>query len=996
MDQQRWGEIERLYHLAREREAGERAKFLAEACGGDEPLRQEVESLLAGPPEGRDFLEAPALDVAAMALAKDQGDAPPADLTGRTIAHYRVLEKIGEGGMGVVYKARDLSLRRFVALKVLPPEHVTDPDRRRRFVQEARAASALNHPNIITIHDITREGGTDLIVMEYVEGKTLDQRIGHRGLRVNDVLKYAAQIADALAKAHSAGIVHRDLKPTNIMVNEDGAVKVLDFGLAKLTEQIQGDETSSRVTVDSEGRPITEEGLIVGTVTYMSPEQAEGKKIDARSDIFSLGTVLYEMVTGQRAFQGTSKMSTLSAILHEEPKPASQIARGIPPDLDKLISRCLRKDPAKRFQHMDDVKVALDELNEDVDSGQAAAIEGTAKIASPSAAERQAWKRRWILAFAALVAICLLGVGVVWFVKRGVVPPPELTQRRLTMNSSENPVFSGIISPDGKYVAYSDATGIHLKLIETNEERILAQPSGIASDAVWDVVAWFPDGTRLLANLSEAGGRPSAYGGGRPSVWVVSVIDESARRLRDDAISCSVSRDGAHIAYTTGSRQNYYQEIWTMNPQGEGAEKSLGTDQNNWVYAVQWSPDGRRLAYKKHRLTPARLEISIETCTLKGTEPTVVVADPLLTSYCWMPQGFLLYARTEVPAGLGDNGNLWKVQISPGTGKAEGVPRRLTNWAGFLIDGLAVSTDGNRLTLKKVTDQIHVYVGELEAGGGSLKSARRLTLDEAWNVFAGWTADSQDVLLYSDRSGSLGLYRQAIDRGAARLVVSQPSGMGLGLGSPSPDGSWLLYAVTPPESGTSTPIRVMRVPIHGGPSQLVLEGKNMPNPWLHCTEAPATFCAIGESSPDGKQLTITSFDPLKGRGRILKTIETDPTASYDWALFPDGSKLAFIRREELEAHIRLFSLTGGEDREIGVKAWGNLHSLEYSDGKAFYCGSGSPEGATLLRIDMEGRAQVLWRQKGSSFIWGAPSPDGRHLAFSEQFQNSNLWMVEGL
>jgi Tol biopolymer transport system component/predicted Ser/Thr protein kinase len=987
MDPQRWGEIERLYHLAREREAGEREKFLVEACAGDEPLRREVESLLARPPEGQDFLEAPALEVAAMVLAKDKANAPPIDLAGRTIAHYRVLEKIGEGGMGVVYEARDLNLRRFVALKVLPPEHVADPDRKRRFGQEARAASALNHPNIVTIHDITREGGIDFIVMEYVEGKTLDQRIGHRGLRVNDALKYAVQIADALAKAHSAGIVHRDLKPTNIMVNEDGVVKVLDFGLAKLTEQVQGDETASTATVDGEGRPITEEGVIVGTVSYMSPEQAEGKKVDGRSDIFSLGSVLYEMVTGQKAFQGTSKMSTLSAILHQEPKPVSAITQAIPAELERLISRCLRKDPARRLQHMDDVKVALDELKEELDPDRAAAIEGAAKTASPSAGTARVGKRRWILACAAFLAICVLGVGVLWFVKRGVVPPPELKQRRLTLNSIENPVFSGVISPDGKYVAYSDAAGIHLKLIETNDERILAQPSGIAADAVWNLVAWFPDGSRLLANLSEAGGRAS--------IWVISVIAENARRLRDDAISWSVAPDGAHIAYTTGTGQDYYKEIWSMNPQGESAEKILGVDQNSSVYAVQWSPDGRRLAYRRNRVLPTRFDRSLETCTLKGTEPTVAVADPLLSSYCWMPQGYVLYARTEKPAGLGNNGNLWKVPISLGTGKAEGVPKRLTNWVGFLIDGLAASTNGKRLTLKKVTDEIQVYVGELEAGGTTLKSARRLTLDEAWNVFTGWTADSRDVLLYSDRSGSLGLYRQAIDRGAARLVISEPSGMNIGLGVSSPDGSWLLYVVAPQESGTSTPLRVMRMPIHGGPSQLVLEAKNMGLLSLRCTVAPATFCAMGESSPDGKLLTITSFDPLKGRGRILKTVETDPTAAYDWALFPDGSKLAFIRRGEREAHIRLFSLAGGKDQEISVKAWGSLQNLEYTDGKAFYCGSGSPEGATLLRIDMEGHAQVLWRQKGSSFIWGAPSPDRRHLAFSEQFQNSNLWMVEG-
>ena len=239
-------------------------------------------------------------------------------MIGKTLGHYQITEKLGEGGMGIVYKARDTRLDRFVALKVLPPEKVSDPDRKRRFIQEAKAASALNHPSIITIHDIDQADGIDFIAMEYVGGKTLDQRIGHRGLRLNDTLKYAVQIADALAKAHSAGIVHRDLKPTNIMVNEDGVVKVLDFGLAKLTEQIQGDETASTATFDGEGRPITEEGVIVGTVAYMSPEQAEGKKVDARSDIFSLGSVLYEMVTGQKAFHGTSKLSTLSAILHQE------------------------------------------------------------------------------------------------------------------------------------------------------------------------------------------------------------------------------------------------------------------------------------------------------------------------------------------------------------------------------------------------------------------------------------------------------------------------------------------------------------------------------------------------------------------------------------------------------------------------------------------------------------------------------------------------------
>ena len=242
-------------------------------------------------------------------------------MIGQTISHYKILDKLGEGGMGLVYKARDTHLDRFVAIKVLPPEKVADPDRKKRFVQEAKAASALNHPNIITIHDIDQSEGIDFIAMEYVDGRTLDELIGRKGMKLSEVLKISIQMADALAAAHEAGIVHRDLKPGNVMVMGKGQVKVLDFGLAKLTEKILTGEVEATLTEN----PATEEGKIVGTVAYMSPEQAEGKKLDARSDIFSFGSVLYEMVTGRRAFQGDTKASTIAAVLKEEPKPPSQI-----------------------------------------------------------------------------------------------------------------------------------------------------------------------------------------------------------------------------------------------------------------------------------------------------------------------------------------------------------------------------------------------------------------------------------------------------------------------------------------------------------------------------------------------------------------------------------------------------------------------------------------------------------------------------------------------
>ena len=270
--------------------------------------------------------------------------------------------------MGVVYRAFDTHLDRPVAIKILRADATTSPERRRRFQQEAKAASALNHPNIVHIYDIGSSGGMDYIAMEFVDGKTLDRLIGKSGLGLRDTLKYAIQVADALARAHAAGIVHRDLKPANIIVGEDSRVKLLDFGLAKLMETTVGaalDSEAGTATITAREDVQTEEGTIVGTVAYMSPEQAEGKKVDARSDIFSFGTMLYEMASGRRPFEGANKISTLLAILNKEPPPLAGAAPDVPAELDKIIWRCLRKDPDRRAQHADDIKLALEELRED-------------------------------------------------------------------------------------------------------------------------------------------------------------------------------------------------------------------------------------------------------------------------------------------------------------------------------------------------------------------------------------------------------------------------------------------------------------------------------------------------------------------------------------------------------------------------------------------------------------------------------------------------------
>ena len=266
------------------------------------------------------------------------------------IAHYRVLDKLGEGGMGVVYKARDTHLDRLVALKVLPSEKVADPDRKRRFVQEAKAASALNHPHIITIYDIDSAGGVDFIAMEYVEGRTLGRLIGPNGMELHSALKCAVEMADAVAAAHRAGIIHRDLKPANVMVSEQGLVKVLDFGLAKLAEPTPASDSIETVTVKPNESTLTKEGAILGTVAYMSPEQVEGKKVDPRSDVFSFGAVLYEMLTGRRAFLGDSIISTMSAILRHSPAPPRDLRPDIPADLERILRRCLEKNCESRYR----------------------------------------------------------------------------------------------------------------------------------------------------------------------------------------------------------------------------------------------------------------------------------------------------------------------------------------------------------------------------------------------------------------------------------------------------------------------------------------------------------------------------------------------------------------------------------------------------------------------------------------------------------------------
>jgi serine/threonine-protein kinase len=338
-------------------------------------------------------------------------------MIGQTISHYTVLEKLGAGGMGEIYKAQDTRLNRFVAMKVMSTANAGDVERRRRFVQEAQAASALNHPNIITIHDVVSTDGLEFMVMEFVSGVTLDDLIPKHGLNAQKSLDIAVQMADALQAAHAAGIVHRDLKPANVMVTGSGLVKILDFGIAKLTGPSPAvRNTDETLPIDS---PMTVEGSILGTVCYMSPEQAQAKAVDPRSDIFSFGLVLYEMLTGQRAFSGDSTLGTLSAILRDEAKPIGVLVQGVPPELEQIVHRAMRKEPDQRWQSMQEMRAALMPLKQKTDSGMLLTQLGAAPVAAP----RKKSSPLPVLIAVAVVVLGAVGGGGWWWMKHRQAPP---------------------------------------------------------------------------------------------------------------------------------------------------------------------------------------------------------------------------------------------------------------------------------------------------------------------------------------------------------------------------------------------------------------------------------------------------------------------------------------------------------------------------------------------------------------------------------------------
>ncbi|HSQ79510.1 MAG TPA: protein kinase [Candidatus Bathyarchaeia archaeon] len=820
---------------------------------------------------------------------------------GQTLLHYRILEKIGEGGMGAVYKAQDTHLDRFVAVKVLPHDRMADADRRQRFVQEAKAASSLNHPNIIVVHDIAADGGLDFIVMEYVEGRTLDQLIGRKGLRLNEALGYAAQIADGLAKAHAAGIVHRDLKPTNVMVTAEGRVKILDFGLAKLVEGGPAGDLGPTATLGLAERPRTEEGYILGTVSYMSPEQAEARPVDARSDIFAFGAVLYEMLTGQRAFQRESRIATLAAILNEEPKPAADLNDTLPPDVGTVLVRCLRKDPQRRWQNMADLRVVLQDLKDDSESG---------RLRRPEAAAKG--RRIPALIWIGLSAALAIAAGALWLLRPKAGGPVEYEITRMTFDSRVS--WSPSFSPDGKMFVYSSNRGGPGRFDIWLQQVAGGAPLRLTTDGANNSFPCFsPDGSKVAFNSGRDGG-----------IFEIGLLGGSVRKLADRGLRPRYSPDGSRIVCLSVPAAYGIEPIKILLIPAKGGDPVLFEPEYYVADFMSgagpiWSPDGRYILFNGGRIgDPSSLDWW--AAPVAGGPPvrTGAHAALRLTSVWQSPAAwtgsYVYFSIGTTVEGV----NIYRVRLDARTLKVSGPPEPITSGAGIQY-GVSALADG-RIVYAHITWLARLFTIDARPDEGLVTGTPAYIADDLTAKFGPALSLDGSKLVYGAFSGLRNDHFEVRVRDAAtgkeRAVPVDVSQFGQ---DPrlSPDGTVLSF-----KDVRNGSVRTLLMDVNEAAAREVCESCNIQGFY-----ADPRYALVEEKDGGLVKLDLST-------GQRTAVLETIGGRISEPALSPDDRYIAFILgKADGRAVLALAPLAAGppaekdwivlfdEDSYLGSPAW---------------------------------------------------------------------------